>query len=147
VSEIVDRRLRAMSDAAAATIAPVDDDGAAREVVYRQSIMAARIGFVRGLHFERSPLDLPAAQIAARVFPLPPKKVLREEPVPGSTWPLYRLRDGVVEQTVDDGRSRFPTRWFALSAVPVLLTGVMRHLLDLHDNPFREVPGDGGDDA
>lgn len=81
-------------------------------------------------------------------YPLPTRtdRVLREEPVPGTARPLYRWRDGLLESN-SDHRWWGPAR--SVSSEPARL----RHLLDLHDNPYtaREIPVDPanpfGDDA
>lgn len=77
---------------------------------------------------------------AARLFPLPmrTRKVLREEPVPGSDGPLYRWKGNML-QCNHDTRAWEPAHTISPSDA-----ALMRHALDLHDNPYRteEVPAD-----
>jgi hypothetical protein len=74
-------------------------------------------------------------RLARDVFPLPPKRVLREEPVPGSIKILYRVQDGVLQQSYP----HLPGHWEVATVSPRDFA-LMRHALDLHDNPYREEP-------
>jgi hypothetical protein len=76
----------------------------------------------------------PAA--AAERYPLPKRtrRVLREEPVPGYSAPTFRCRDGKVEWSHASHHG-----WQPYLAVGTDNFSLLRHLLDLHDNPCREV--------
>lgn len=84
-------------------------------------------------------------QHAAYLYPLPTRtrQVLREEPVPGTRSPFYRWHNGRLEFLA--GRA-----WGSSSSVTRNDDGhvpLMRHALDLHDNPYRteQVPADERD--
>lgn len=106
--------------------------------IFRHTRFVARAVYVHVYH-ERlgyGPRGLIESK-AREEFPLPPRKVLREEPVPQQVYahPRYRVVDGVAQ--VQDGPS---TRWRAVDGIGNAAFDLMRHLLDLHDNPERDVP-------
>jgi hypothetical protein len=72
---------------------------------------------------------------ARKHFPLT-RKVLREEPVPGTEWPKYR----VVVDGRPEAKEAAQCGWRWVDAIGTTDSGLalMRHLLDLHDNPYRE---------
>ena len=91
--------------------------------------LARREGMVAGL--QHAGWDAtPASPILARTYPLPSRtrQVLREEPVPGTGHPLFRVHEGMLQVLDGSYRECYPTgRQFAL----------MAHALDLYDNPTR----------
>lgn len=108
-------------------------------------VLARREGMLAGLH--HAGLIVQGQGPAIRnAFPLPTRtrQVLREEPAPGSISPLYRVRDGVAELLVTWSAV---SGWVPLGDLSGQRFGTMRHLLDLHANPYRteDVPGDEGD--
>lgn len=83
----------------------------------------------------RSGRSRSAAEGEARHFnPLPKRtrQVLREEPEPGRSHPIYRWQGGHLEQSSGD------LMWTRCS-ISSWDTALMRHALDLHDNPYRTV--------
>lgn len=76
--------------------------------------------------------DDPAVLVASW-YPLPPKHVLREEPIPGTMSPLFRCVDGVLEVSQPDGG------WDRATA-ELLTTIRINHFHDLVNRPYREEP-------
>jgi hypothetical protein len=93
---------------------------------------AAEIHYRHTLHgYDRGTCE----REAAVRYPLPPKKVLREEPVPGTDWPLYRWHPSArTLETAPQGQV-----WRS-AIIPANRLDVMRLAVDLHDNPYREEP-------
>jgi len=86
---------------------------------------------------------------APKQYPLPTRtrQVLREEPVPGQYDRIYRVRGGRLEcRGVELGAEWSGIEWHAVPVQPVDFQ-LMRHAIDLHDNPYRteEVPADESD--
>ena len=147
MSEILDRLARLEEELLGIILAPSRiDNQKVMEAVYRTIMLVAREVWVDGtFHTPRGDLlhsfgeaQAEEAVAAARErFPLT-KRVLREEPVPGSSqsWPLYRWRDDHLEEAY--GYSTWES-----CDVPGENVLLMRHALDLHDNPYKEVPDEG----
>lgn len=78
-------------------------------------------------------------QWARKALPLPTRtrQVLREEPVPGTVIPVFRVCAAQLEVQRNDGS------WARYDVLGHNLA-VMRHALDLYDNPYRtlEEPAD-----
>jgi hypothetical protein len=75
--------------------------------------------------------------VAATRFPLPPKRVLREEPVPGASMDeiLYRWDDGELLR-----RGPLSGGWERAGTVDAHRLDLMRHAIDLAKRPYREEP-------
>lgn len=88
-------------------------------------------------------------QMAADAFPLPPKRVLREEPDPNAGEVLWRYGDdGLAYKPLRDSAA-YPSKWTSLTGgidsgrVFAPYPARIRLWADLLANPYREVPDNG----
>lgn len=132
------------------SLASLKSGGAAAimPVLNRHTMLVAREAWYAGCRWVTPVSQMQAVargykQKAEALFPLPPKLVLREEPVPGTSTPLYRVREGMLEVAAahDDDLV-----WLRVDTIWAPELDLMRHALDLHDRPYREVRDDGGDE-
>jgi hypothetical protein len=113
--------------------------------IHRHTMLVAREGFVHGCKYMAPSItfapNLPRWKCAASDdFPLPPKKVLREVPVPGTDSPRFRFNDGALEANEGWG-------WQALNGSRQIdFTITPERIIlwkSLLDNPYTEVPDEG----
>lgn len=79
--------------------------------------------------------------VQSYLMPTRTREVLREEPLPnGDREPPFRVKGGTLEWCVSPGR------WITYGSISAGDFALMRHALDLHDNPTRTevVPVDEG---
>jgi hypothetical protein len=110
-----------------------DEAVKARDSIHEFAMKVARVGFVKGCEFWGGKGHADSFIGACNLFPLPPRKVLREEPLPGTEWPRFRVAGGVPEVQLCDGAC------WCRAVIHHNDFSLMRHVLDLHDNPFKEV--------
>ena len=103
-------------------------------------VLARREGLLHGIEHGHCYRITPEAY-ARLLYPLPARtrQVLREEPVPNgqADWLRYRWHEGQLQSQGTRGDP-----WYAAYVEPSDFA-LMRHALDLHDNPYRteQVPG------
>lgn len=141
VGERVERILRAAEEGATTRN---EDLTAILAVVETALVLARREGWNLRAYQSENITEFPGAvDSGLEKFTLPARtrQVLREEPVPGTDRPLYRVEHGCL-RVFSNLRE-----WVPSPPIGNASFALMAHALDLHANPYRteQVPADESD--